>query len=386
MDPLAVVRPMAIRRIGVLTGGGDVPGLNACIKTVTLQASELGWDLLGFRNGYLGVVNYDPNSPEAGLANLMPLSPSSVRTIDRMGGTILHTTRTSPDRLPSSSLPPFLKDKLQPSSDGSFDCTGHMLRVFEDLHIDALVALGGDGTLNFGARLEREGFPVMLVPKTMDNDVFGTDYCIGFSTAITRSVEFVSALRTTVGSHERIGVVELFGRNSGETALVTGHLAGADRVLIAEVPFDMSAVCDFLARDRSDNPSNYAMVVVSEGARVVGMPSLGEQGGIGAIVGNEVTRRTSIGVITQNLGYLMRSGTPDALDLMVAKSYGAMAVQLLAEGRHGLMMSIRDGKYAAVPADTCTRGKRRVDVGALYDSKSYRPRVAAIAGKPMFLS
>ena len=198
----------------------------------------------------------------------------------------------------------------------------------------------------------------------------------------------VSALRTTVGSHERIGVVELFGRNSGETALVTGHLAGADRVLIAEVPFDMSAVCDFLAQDRADNPSKYAMVVVSEGARTDSddMSNVREYGGIGAIVGNEITRRTGIGAITQNLGYLMRSGTPDALDLMVAKSYGAMAVQLLAEGRHGQMMSIRDGKYAAVPADTCTNGKRRVDVGTLYDRNAYRPRIATIAGKPMFLS
>ena len=377
---------MAIRRIGVLTGGGDVPGLNACIKTVTIRASELGWDVLGFRNGYLGVLNYDPASPETVSANLMPLSPSAVRTIDRMGGTVLHTTRTSPDKLPLSALPEFLKGKIQPSSDGSFDCTAHMLRVFEALGIDALIALGGDGTLNFAARLEREGFRVMLVPKTMDNDVFGTDYCIGFSTAITRSVELVSALRTTVGSHERIGVVELFGRNSGETALVTGHLAGADRVLIAEVPFEMSAVCDFLASDRADNPSNYAMVVVSEGARPTHMTDVREYGGIGAIVGHEITRRTGIGAITQNLGYLMRSGTPDALDLMVAKSYGAMAVQLLAAGRHGLMMSIRDGKYAAVPADTCTRGKRRVNVAALYDTRRYRPSVAAIAGRPMFLS
>lgn len=379
---------MAIRRIGVLTGGGDVPGLNACIKAVTLRAVELGWDVQGFRSGYLGVLNYNPADPEAGSVNLMSLSPSAVRTIDRMGGTILHTTRISPDKLSPSALPEFLKDRVQPNSDGSFDCTAHMLRVFEALHIDALVALGGDGTLNFGARLQREGLPVMLVPKTMDNDVFGTDYCIGFSTAITRSVELVSALRTTAGSHERIGVIELFGRNSGETALVTGHLTGADRVLISEVPFDMSAVCDFLAGDRADNPSNYAMAVVSEGARMASgnLSNVRDYGGIGAIVGNEITRRTGIGTITQNLGYLMRSGTPDALDLMVAKSYGAMAVQLLAEGRHGLMMAIRDGKYAAVPADTCTREKRRVDVGALYDPDTYRPRIAAFAGKPMFLS
>lgn len=380
---------MAIRRIGVLTGGGDVPGLNACIKAVTLLATELGWDVLGFRGGYRGVLNVNPDEPDTGSGHLVPLSPNIVRTIDRMGGTILHTTRTSPDKLPPSELPLFLRGNIQANPDGTFDCTAHMLGVFEALHIDALVALGGDGTLNYGARLEREGFAVALVPKTMDNDVFGTDYCIGFSTAVTRSVELVSALRTTAGSHERIAVVELFGRNSGETALVTGYLAGADRVLIAEVPFDPSSVCALLAHDRAHNPSNYAMIVVSEGARMTAdtdvRGDVRELGGIGAIVGAEIKRRTGIGAITQNLGYLMRSGTPDALDLMVAKSYGAMAVQLLADGRHGLMMAVRDGKYTAVPASVCTQGKRRVDVGALYDCNAYRPRITGIAGKPMFL-
>lgn len=381
---------MAIRRIGVLTGGGDVPGLNACIKAIALHATALGWDVIGIRSGYRGLLDYDPADPQADAKHLMPLAPNTVRTIDRMGGTILHTTRTSPDKLSDAELPAHLKGTAT-SVDGTFDCTRHVLRVLEALQIDALVALGGDGTLNYSARLARDGVAVMLVPKTMDNDVFGTDYCIGFSTAVTRSVELVNALRTTAGSHERVAVVELFGRNSGETALVTGHLAGVDRVLIAEVPFDMTSVAALLAKDRASNPSNYAMVVVSEGARpkptedslASGVHDLGS---IGALVGREIGRRTGIATITQNLGYLMRSGTPDALDLMVAKSYGAMAVELLAEGQRGVMMTVRDGKYSTVPADTCTQGKRRVDVASAYDAKAYRPAIASISGKPMFLS
>jgi len=236
---------------------------------------------------------------------------------------------------------------------------------------------------------------MMSVPKTMDNDVFGTDYSIGFSTAVSRSVEFVSALRTTAGSHERIAVVELFGRNSGETALITGHLADADRVLIAEVPIDIAKVSELLARDRNDNPSRYAMLVVSEGAKLdhgtvqehgpADAHGNRKLGGIGEIIGDEITRRTAIRTIVQNLGYLMRSGTPDALDLMVAHSYGTMVVQLLVEGKKGLMMAVRDGKYATVPNDTCTKGKRRVDVASFYDPTAYRPRISRIHGKPMFL-
>ena len=341
------------------------------------------------------MLNYNINDPDAGEANLMRLNPDSVRAINRMGGTILHTPRTSPDRFPASELPAFLANAMPSAGDGTVDCTPHLLKVFETLKIDALVAIGGDGTLNYAARLQREGMPTMMVPKTMDNDVFGTDYSIGFSTAVSRSVEFVSALRTTAGSHERVAVVELFGRNSGETALITGHLADADRVLIAEVPIDMTKVAALLQKDRSDNPVNYAMVVVSEGARLSQdtirqgqppQPSGNHRlGGIGTVVGEEITRRTGLDTITQNLGYLMRSGVPDALDLMVASSYGSMVIQLLAEGKQGLMMAVADGKYASVPSDTCTQGKRRVDVDSFYDRDSYRPRISRVLAKPMFL-
>jgi 6-phosphofructokinase 1 len=384
---------MAIRRIGVLTGGGDVPGLNPCIKAITRRAAEFGWEVVGIRRGYAGLLNYDPDDPLGSAAQLMRLDADSVRTIDRTGGTVLHSTRTSPDRIRDADLPPFLKGRC--NAEGYADCTPHILRVLEALRIDALIALGGDGTLSYSARLRQEGVTMMSVPKTMDNDVFGTDYCIGFSTAVSRSVEFISALRTTAGSHERIAVVELFGRNSGETALITGYLADVDRVLIAEVPFDIAAVSELLTRDRADSPAGYAMLVVSEGAKMHDGDVLergprdayGTQklGGIGEMVGSEIRRRTGIGTIVQNLGYLMRAGAPDALDLMVAKSYGTMAVQLLAEGRRGLMMTIREGKYAAMPGDICKQGKRRVDTQSLYDAEAYRPRIGEVIGKPMFL-
>ena len=386
---------MAIRRIGVLTGGGDVPGLNPCIKAITRRATEMGWDVVGFRRGYAGPLNYNPDDPQGSEAHLMRLDPDSVRTIDRRGGTVLHTSRTSPDRIAAAELPAFLKAKLTRSADGTYDCTSHILRVLEALKIDALVSLGGDGTLSYSARLRAEGMTMISVPKTMDNDVFGTDYCIGFSTAVSRSVEFISALRTTAGSHERIAVIELFGRNSGETALITGYLSDVDRVLIAEVPFAIEKVSDLLLKDRSDNPARYAMVVVSEGAKQVegqvqqhrprDAHGTGRLGGIGEIVGGEIARLTGVGTIVQNLGYLMRAGAPDALDLMVAKSYGALAVQLLAEGKHGLMTAIRDGSYTAMPGDLCMQGKKRVDTGSFYDVEAYRPRIRRVLGKPMFL-
>jgi len=382
-------------RIGILTGGGDVPGLNPCIKAVTRRAAELGWEVVGFRRGWAGPLHYDPANPEAAEAHLMRLNPDAVRTIDRTGGTVLHTSRTNPGRVKPDDVPDFLKGKFAPGDKGTVDCTAHVLRVMEALKIDALVPIGGDDTLSYGARLHSEGMKVMAIPKTMDNDVFGTDYCIGFSTAVSRSVEHIHALRTSTGSHERIAVIELFGRNSGETALIAGYLADADRALIAEVPFDVRALSELLSKDRAANPSNYAMVVVSEGAKMEGGEILErgpadayghrKLGGIGEQLGDEIKRITGIGIISQNLGYMMRAGAPDALDQMVAKSYGTMAVQLLAEGKRGLMMAIRDGNYTTVPGDTCIKGKRRVDVGAFYDTKAYRPRIARVEGMPMFL-
>lgn len=381
-------------RIGILTGGGDVPGLNPCIKAVTRRAGERGWEVIGFRRGWQGPLHFNPDDPEGGEAHLMRLNEDNVRGIDRTGGTVLHTSRTNPRLVPETSLPDFLKGKFAPDADGMVDCTPHILRVMEHLGIDVMVTIGGDGTLSFSAHLHRQGMKVVAIPKTMDNDVFGTDYCIGFSTAVSRSVEHINALRTSTGSHERIAVVELFGRHSGETALIASYLADVDRALIAEVPFDAAHLSDLIAGDRMRNPARYAMLVVSEGASMKGgsVVEYGEAdehgrrrlGGIGEILAQEITQRTGVGTIHQSLAYLMRAGAPDALDQMVAKSYGALAVQMIEEGKTGIMTVLRDGNYTTVPADTCITGRKRVDVEAFYDASSYRPRIAQVSGKPMF--
>ena len=384
-------------RIAVLTGGGDVPGLNPCIKAITRRATELGWEVIGFRRGWAGPLNFDPDNDEASRkAWLMPLNALSVRGIDRTGGTILHSSRTNPAKVRDKDLPDFLRGTFKiPKDTETVDCTAHILRVLDHLEVDAIIPIGGDDTLSYGARLFAEGFKVNAVPKTMDNDVFGTDYCIGFSTAVSRSVEHINALRTPTGSHERIAIVELFGRNSGETSLISGFLSDADRVLIPEVHFDINHLCELIVADRAANPANYAMIVVSEGAVMEGgeiiqsgeADAYGHQklGGIGVMVGEALKAKAGINIVNQSLAYLMRAGAPDALDLMVASSYGAMAVQQLADGNAGLMMAIRDGTYVTVPGDMCIQGIKRVDVKNLYDEASYRPRIARVKDKPMFL-
>lgn len=380
-------------RIGILTGGGDVPGLNTCIKAVVHRASERGWDVVGFRRGWAGPLNVNPADPKSAADWTVPLSIPAVRTIDRTGGTILHTSRTNPGKVKKKDVPAFLNSAYAADMN---DTTPHILRVLEAQKIDALVVIGGDDTLSYAARLHTEGFKVIAVPKTMDNDVFGTDYCIGFSTAVTRSVDAVTALRTSAGSHERIAVIELFGRYSGETALTTGLLAAADRVAIAEVPVDVDRIAGLLKADRQANPSRYAVCVISEGAQLEGgaMVERGEAdayghrklGGVGEILGDAIKRITGIDIINQSLAYLMRSGPPDSFDRIVAMSFGTMAVDLLSAGRTGLMTAVRDGKYTTVPGDTPVKGKRRVDVAALYDTRGFRPRIAAVEGRQMFLS
>jgi len=382
-------------RIGILTGGGDVPGLNPCIKAVVTQAASLGWEVMGIRKGWAGVLNYDLHEPSAGREWVQALSPKSVRTIDRYGGTHLHTSRTNPQRVRPADLPAFLEGRFEVNEHGRIDCTAHVLEVLQALEIDALVPIGGDDTLSFAVRLHREGVRVVAVPKTMDNDVFGTDYCIGFSTAVTRSVEYIHALRTPAGSHERIAVVELFGRNSGETALISGYLADVDRALISEVPFDVERLAGFLIDDRKRNPSTYAVVVVSEGASMIGgqVVEYGQEdayghkklGGIGQIVGDALKQITGIDIVNQQLAYLMRAGAPDSLDRMVAVSYGSLAVQQLQRGHAGVMVALQNGVYTTVPVDTCVSGTKRVDVDELYDEEQYRPRVGHLLGKPMFL-
>ena len=253
--------------LGVLTGGGDVPGLNPCIKAFVNRVQAAGHEVVGIRRGWAGLLHFDPDDPGPN-GHLEPLDPSTVRTIDRTGGTVLHTSRTNPGAVRAREVPAFLADEA--SGEGPFDLTPHVLRTIEHLGIGALVAIGGDDTLSYALRLDDEGVPVIAIPKTMDNDVHGTDYCIGFSTAITRTVIFIHQLRTSAGSHERLAVVEVFGRYSGETSLVSAYLSGVERAVISEVPFDVERLADKLMADKRANPSGYAMMTISEGATMVG--------------------------------------------------------------------------------------------------------------------
>ncbi|MFN8503301.1 6-phosphofructokinase [Kouleothrix sp.] len=383
-------------RIGILTGGGDVPGLNPCIKAVVNRAGDAGWDVVGIRRGWGGLLNFNPDDPASADEWIQPLTPASVRTIDRYGGTHLHTSRTNPARVGEAMMPEFLRGKFAfTGAKNTADCTAHALRVLEHLGIDALIPIGGDDTLSFAVRMHKEGVRVVAIPKTMDNDVFGTDYCIGFSTAVTRSVEFINSLRTPTGSHERIAVVELFGRNSGETALISAYLADVDRALISEVPFDVERLARQVADDKRANPSNYAMVVISEGASMLGgqVVEYGQEdayghkklGGIGQITGEALKQLTGIDIVHQQIAYLMRAGAPDSLDRMVAISYANLAVDQLLQGHSGRMVALQNGQYTTVPVDTCTQGLKRVDVNELYDTEAYRPKVRHVLAKPMFL-
>lgn len=382
-------------RIGILTGGGDVPGLNPCIKALVYRAIDEGHEPIGIRRGWQGLLHYNLDEPEENTDNTMRLDKLIVRTIDRTGGTFLHTSRTNPSRVPPSRAPAFLRTEGEPDDSQTLDFTDHVLKVLEHLEIDVLMPIGGEDTLGYGARIHREGFPVISIPKTMDNDVFGTDFCIGFSTAVTRSVHFIHQLRSTAGSHERIGVVELFGRHSGETSLISAYLAGVDRAIISEVPFDIERLADLLMQDKAANPSHYAMMTMSEGAHEIsGMvvqtgvaDPYGHKklGGIGAVTAERLEKMTGVKTMCQQLAYLMRSGAPDALDIMVAVNYANTAMDLLAIGKTGRMVALRDGRYTDVSAESPTLGEKHVDVRSLYDVDNYRPKVWHVLSKPMFL-
>jgi ATP-dependent phosphofructokinase / diphosphate-dependent phosphofructokinase len=386
----------AKRRVAILTGGGDVPGLNVAIKAVVTHAHNRDIDIVGIRRGWMGLLVLNPEDEGSVRTATVPLTIETVRTIDRTGGTMLHTSRTNPSSTRPEEVPDFVREQDRvTTAGGKVDCTRHILRVLDFLRVEAIIAIGGDDTLSFACRLHREGVQVVAIPKTMDNDVFGTDFCIGFSTAVTRSVDAIHALRTTAGSHERIGVVELFGRNSGETSLFAAYLADVDRSVISEVPFDVDALCRFLVEDRARNPSNYAIMTISEGAHPIGgsIMEAGEAdayghkklGGIGNTLAEEIRKRTGINTIYQQLAYIMRSGTPDSLDRMVAVSYGNLALDQIALGNTGRMVALQQGIYTTVPLDLVIAAKKHVDVTALYDSENYRPKVRNMLGKPMFL-
>jgi 6-phosphofructokinase 1 len=307
-------------KIGILTGGGDVPGLNACVKAIVNRLTDGGHKVLGIRRGWGGLLGIQTDDKKSIAESTVPLQKETVRTIDRTGGTFLHTSRANPST------------------------------VIDTLKIDALIPIGGDDTLSYALRLHEEGIPVVGIPKTMDNDVRGTDYCIGFSTSVTRSVNMIHNLRTSAGSHERIAVIELFGRYSGETSLVAAYLSGVDRAVISEVPFDPEKLANFLLNDKKANPSNYAMMTISEGATMIGgdvvvrdiVDAYGHKklGGIGAVTGDMIKQLTGENIIYQQLAYLMRSGSPDSLDLMVATNFAVMAADLVITRRMGRLVSI----------------------------------------------
>ena len=386
-------------KIGILTGGGDVPGLNPCIKEMVNRAIDNGHEVVGIRRGWGGLLWLDRDAPETFQKYVMPLDKAAVRTVDRTGGTFLHTSRTNPGKVGPNEVPDFLRDpnhlEAEMSDPTPRDFTPHVIKNLEHLGIDVLIPIGGDDTLSFGEKLHSHGFPVVAIPKTMDNDVYGTDYCIGFSTAITRSVQFIHQLRTSAGSHERICIVELFGRNSGETSLISSYLAGVDRALISEVPFDPERLAELVMRDKNSNPSNYVMVSISEGAHMLGgkIIEYGEAdayghrklGGIGQITEEALQELTGERTIYQKIAYLMRSGAPDALDLMVSFNFANMAMLLIESGASGRMVALRDGKYTHIPMSDVTSGIKRVDIDELYDREAYLPKVRHVLGKPMFL-
>jgi 6-phosphofructokinase len=385
-----------MRRLGILTGGGDVPGLNVVIKTVCARAHESGIEVLGLCKGWKGIVSVQPEDPESVARFTFELDSDRVRAIDRFGGTMLHSSRTNPGDMREKDIPSHLDPtRWVPDADGRRDLTDHVIANLELLGIEALVVTGGDDTLSYAATLHAAGFPVIGVPKTMDNDVWGTDYCLGFSTALTRSVELVHQLRTPTGSHERISVIELFGRNSGATALYTGLLSSVDRVLLPEVPFDAAKLAELLAADQDRNPSNYAVCVISEGAYHTGGEIVegGEEdayghrklGGIGAWLAKDIKRRTGRDTLDQKLGYLMRAGAPDTLDRMVGMAFGTMAFEALESGKSGLLTAVVDGLYQTTSLSGVRAGARPADVDAHYDADAYRPHLRALAGKSVLL-
>ena len=386
---------MTIRRVGILTGGGDVPGLNSAIKSVVFRGTELGFQTIGIRRGWEGLTHLRPG-PEPDPEYVVPLDRINTRTIDRTGGTWLHSSRTNPKKMKAGRLPDFIPAArlaaLQ-TGDGVYDFTPIVLENLERLGLDALISIGGDDTLSYSSVLVDAGVPVIAIPKTMDNDVKGTEYCIGFSTAITRAKDAINRQRTTIGSHERIGVFRVFGRNAGFTALYTAYVTSA-RCVIPEQRFDLGHLVDVLVEDRRNNPSRYSFVIASEGALPEGMEmtEVGEadayghrhKASIGEFLAEEIRRRSGVETIASELTYDLRSGDPDALDQMVATTFANSAVELLVEGRTGQMVAIRGGRYSYCPIPE--PGARLVDVERFYNVDRFRPQYAARMGLPLFLT
>jgi len=387
--------------IGILTGGGDVPGLNPAIRAITIRALREGYRVLGIRRGWAGLADLvtDKDADNSGCFTV--LTEDVVNRAGRTGGTFLHTSRTRPSHLPKAIVPEHLRDRY---TDEINDITPDILRNLEFLGIETLIPIGGDDTLSYAERLHKEGVNIVAIPKTMDNDVPGTDYCIGFSTCVARTIQLTHRLRTTAGSHERYLVIEVFGRYAGYTALLPTMAGAADRCCIPEHPFEIEQLLQLLTYDRGRNPSKYSVVLVSEGAQMrgdAGMSFESEEadqyghrklGGIGDKVSaalKELSPKYNDGrrvnVVSQRLGYLVRCGDPDALDAIVPMAFGNLALDLVLSGSYGRLVSLRNGVYDSVPIDVVTGRKKVIDVHKYYDASRMRPRYKTLLRQPLFI-
>jgi len=386
----------AHRRVGILTGGGDVPGLNAVIKSIVYQTTGMGYEVLGILRGWEGLTHVQPGT-DAGREYIRPLDRNNTRGIDRTGGTILHTSRANPRKTRRAALPKHLPRERLDSwqvADGVCDLTPLVMENIEKLGIDYLIAIGGDDTLGYAKVLDCKGVPILAIPKTMDNDVRGTEYAIGFSTAISRAKEAITRQRSTLGSHERIGVFRIFGRDAGFTALYSAFVTSG-RCVVPEVVFDLDGLTRILLEDKRNNPSKYAFVIASEGATWQGH-SISEYGeadayghkhkvDIGQALAQEIHRRTGEETMNSDLTYDLRSGEPDAIDEIVSITFANIAVDLMREGITGRLTAVQDGKYAHTEIPDASVGARRLDVARMYNAARYRPHYAGKLGAPLLL-
>lgn len=393
------------RTIGILTGGGDVPGLNPAIRAVTIRAIREGFRVIGIKNGWQGVIQIDPSKPLEDQEYCMVLDEITVNRIGRTGGTFLHSSRTRADKVHFSDVPEHFAHTYK---DEYNDLTPEAINNLKHIGVDYLIPIGGDDTLSYAHHLHKKGIKLVAIPKTMDGDVPGTEYCIGFSTCVTRTIELTQSLRTSAGSHERFLVVEVFGRNAGFSALLPTVGGAADRCVIPEYQFDMEHLTELMVKDRRNNPSKYSVVLVSEGASFIGSDviysdnatdAFGHKklGGIGEIVGQQLkilskkfNNGREINVINQKLGYLVRSGQPDALDTIVPTAYANLALDLIRRGIYGRMVCIRDGQYSHISIDEVQKDQhgesvKKVNVEKFYDTNRYRPKYDYIIGEPMMI-
>lgn len=386
--------------IGILTGGGDVPGLNPAIRAVTIRALREGYKVIGIRRGWAGTMEIIRDEQADNSQNFTVLTEEIVNRAGRTGGTFLHTSRTNPGSVSKGSVPEHLRDKYTADKN---DLTDEVLKNLSFLGVDFLIPIGGDDTLGYGVRLARAGFKVVAIPKTMDNDVPGTDYCIGFSTCVSRTIELVNRLRTSAGSHERYMVIEVFGRYAGFTAILPTMAGAANRCVIPEYRFEMEKLAQLLSEDRKKNPSRYSVILVSEGATFAegGMVVEGSAtdafghaklGGVGDLVSAELKNLSpqfnngrTINVINQRLGYLVRGGDPDAIDSIVPMAYGNLALDLIQRGMHGRLVVLKNGRYDNLPIEVVSGAKKTVNIDKFYNTERLRPHYKSFEMKPLFI-